>query len=899
VIFSGRNLVARELVDHNYQMGIELIEKMMAFSGLEALKLQQLENDMIFTYYGYAKFLHQQAEDAKKAADIKLAYGMNTEAIVYAQECLKIGLSVLNKDENNLQVKLCCGYAYLILDNNDSQQKAKELFFSIKNNYDNKLLSNATTLVSDEEKNIAALAHVALSDLALNDKQVKAEIALKNAIKLREQALVIEPELPAVQYCLGELLENAGEHEEALDRYIMCMAVSTDEDNFNLKANVSCARILCKQHRIQEAKEQLQKAKEIVKKEEVTALDVGLDAISHYENARENCLMAEVGTYAFYHLANYMSRNAREDNSSWYSKAALYYACAYEFVADDIFSVLQQQQQTTLMKGLGIATPNVTAWDQLQQMVMTPSFFLSAAHKTMQGVTLIRRMTSWCEQGSWKTCADVAEWGESAYGTYAMRDRYYELCYQDDVFGGTFLNSFEPYIYLSGFTSRCISSYIESRKINREYMFEHPAIYLLNDVAKGVSFGVGIYFFGKIIVKKYGKEVVLSAAKKLVPALAKGALGATVAGVGTAVTVAYVGYLGYQRYQEKSLEAIKWNAQLYTRDHKFEEAIANLEKYLEKRPDDAVAKSELISARLNLLFNSGDYHAVILKSEDFNHNEMDEIFWLRGQAFLKIGKLLLARDEFLKLANDRFGPYANAQLAMITFARGDLYQAKIYCSTAIRNFELELEKTLTQIKIAEEKKWNLGGLSSKAHNFIKQHRDFFNFFGINDSWFKNHVLHEEGLKKQEQLLNEIEQEKKYLTAIEKETVATWTKFCGEFAGTLTTLMLQCIYHCLVSLNQNRVQYNLLPETETIHITHPARQPARVASCERYQQEQSKTSAARFISQQQGFTAKRSPMQLTSSAQNYMQQQGTFAVKRQNATLMPKKTVNSTPRKLTL
>jgi hypothetical protein len=115
--------------------------------------------------------------------------------------------------------------------------------------------------------------------------------------------------------------------------------------------------------------------------------------------------MAEVGAYALYHIAkvwvSYCKEKAGENNNiPWHANAAMFGACVYEFAADEVFSFFQHRQQAMLMNGLGDTVPS--AWEQLQKTVCTPSFFFTATHKTMQGIVIIRRTTSWFEEGHLK-----------------------------------------------------------------------------------------------------------------------------------------------------------------------------------------------------------------------------------------------------------------------------------------------------------------------------------------------------------------------------------------------------------------------------------------------------------------------------------------------------------------
>ncbi len=798
----------------------------------------ELSREIAITYFELAKSLQEKAIIAEKSGQYKESEQLLEQIKTATNHCKERCNNIIKNEVHDNIAKLYFSYACLSLKDTSSVDEVRTTLTQIITNTDNQREEEPNN-ITKEQSHQTALACIALSqtELTLTDtNNIKAN--LKLAILYREKAIIYDEDLHDEIKTLGDLYESDGQLDKACTKYQLYLEKNPKDE----KTVISCARVLCKQNKYDEARASLSQAKQHI--EQSANLDKGIESINKFESARINCLIGEVGGYLAnqaisYIMTEYWVPSDKKERTIFHN-SALILSDVYGCTSGSLFKFLQERQYYSLIHNLGGEDQVPNDWQHLKQSLassLDPMFVMT---KTIQGIGILRKNTSWFDEGHAKTVADVAECAESGFSIY---NQLAEFLY-DDGAGGTFLDSVDPYVSIGGIISRRISAYIDSHKINRQQMFENPYAYLVKDVATGVGIASTVY----AIARKYPENVLISAIKTYAPYAVQTAASQVLLGL----TAAYLVYKGYQRYQAKSLEAIKHNGEILANEGKYEAAINKFEQYLTLKNDDDKVKFALNKLKIVVLLKNQDYKKTIKDCNKHIHEgHSDDYIWFRAQAYFAQGDLQLAKQDYLKLKNN---PYALSQLAYIFQACGNLHEAKNYCNSALTELQNQLLAAEKDIKTASEKKWHLGGYVEKTYGFVKKHRFFFNLLGINDGTFRYQLMLEESTKKQEHLTKEInDMKEKQLSGIEKAIVEAWLNFCGDIAGNLAVTLLQFVHFAIASYIQQPSRYSNglpLPETNTVYLMHPLRQKNIKSSAQKFVEKTGQSSAIKFIKRQQ-------------------------------------------------
>jgi hypothetical protein len=139
------------------------------------------------------------------------------------------------------------------------------------------------------------------------------------------------------------------------------------------------------------------------------------------------------------------------------------------------------------------------------------------------------------------------------------------------------------------------------------------------------------------------------------------------------------------------------------------------------------------------------------------------------------------------------------RLAEIARFRGDTYHAELYFEKSISVLDKKLEEVRKAKEHWDKERWQLGGLTDKVYNFVKNHKDSLGCAGIHKGWFKKTDKLETAKEQEQNLKKELIKAREILAQIEKEIQDIWLSHFGEVIGKAISTTLELLYECVNSI----------------------------------------------------------------------------------------------------
>ncbi len=620
---------------------------------------------------------------------------------------------------------------------------------------------------------IQASANFNLASIRIHEKNVN------SAILFLQSGLDYNPQCHKQRKVLADLYMHQKEYKLAQGAYLKILSDTPQAGDVAaefVRVSVICKNMDIAQSQLKVSRQAVQQQLMLLEQQkscpdlvqQIEQLNIQkqtLDQIQQgfddYETGVINCDLGGLfGRISSMGLRYYAAQREPEGKPTQLARVARVAATTLDLGMMHVASYFTIQNRTNLYDSLSLSsTENYT-----NLVLMNPSVLLHSAAMITRGL-----VEAGCEQKHLEMLADSLEVATSTVSTVDSMNklRYYLF---DESSGS--LCDFDPIMFGGRIAGNAFSSWVRSKKINRQFMCEHPAAYAIADTTKALLTTMAILAGLNKITKGRIVALVKLGLKRLPylwPAITTNPLLAGVTIISATLGGYYI-YKGLDRlknhYSQEGIDALIFNASLElsmaeTLEHKAEQAYhsnslkeseglkqeaavrrqSSREKLLhvlKRYPDNQAARNELEKSKILQSFERKEYVEVVSHSTrviDAENNAHNEMFYrlLCAQACDCLGRYDLVK-RILKTCPNHVEAMTRLGLLELRLS-GNTFYAKNIFSDAYQLVINEIEKISGESAKLQDTLID-NQIVAGAHHLVKECPVLMSFWGVNAATFK-------------------------------------------------------------------------------------------------------------------------------------------------------------------
>lgn len=776
-------------------------------------------------------------------------------------ECKNIYDKRSNNFTNDDEILFCQSHAMLAT----GQLKLAELGFQQLLDRNQKNSPNYEEQINNRKKNYVIKALIGLSETKLQkmqniedktlweklfntNKKIKLELltsAIQDKEFPKEYSLII-----AELKKLAQLYEIAGDLNVGKLTQINYHSAQyyseqiVNSDNASANDVIALARVLCKQQKFDSATDVLNNASARFPNEAGNLKDIN-QAIEVFTN-NELCyfVFSTISIFSSHLAREFLNNSESSDLVKMASKVFLTTA----FFTDLALKVSQTKNYTNLYNQLSQQNKTKEEESIVKLLKLNYKNPLVLTQTLCSAVNIIRMWRiednknpeEYIKKNIEKMIYDVADITGDVLST-ALDIK--QLLTNDTGI----LNSFDDYTAAFANLSifmRHIGNQLQNKRKNRELIYEHQLVRLIEDVT---TWGPLITSIVIAAAKNETiRNIVIKASLKAIQKfLGLGWIGQLFVITGGVIVVGVTVYKVKKHYDRKTLEAIKYNIDVMTHEKVFalsdkliklqnqlelnpndpnllatienlnHQIIENLQSvvdkcktYLAEQPDNREIQETYSRIKRQLAIREGHYQTVINECnlilnqpnrDIVSQEQLEELKSTRAECYYLLKDFFSAKEDFLMLMNTAS---ANERLASIALYRGDTSTAITHYENAIEILRKKLVDANKSLQVIDQNRYKFGGFVEKLYSFEKSLRLILKISLMNDSKFLGTKLYEQRSKQITSLNDQINELKNNIETVRSEINLIWDSAQRQIYGELISSIISAIfnnYHAIQSI----------------------------------------------------------------------------------------------------